>query len=98
QLNLIPRKVLKRQSSLSISSAHLTLELLLQPTMSATEAQDPTKSETNKEVRSRKDRPTGSTHFGDTDWDEERPDEIGDATWGEVAQACCVHDAKEWGK
>mmetsp|Transcript_9923 Transcript_9923/g.20358 ORF Transcript_9923/g.20358 Transcript_9923/m.20358 type:complete len:615 (+) Transcript_9923:543-2387(+) len=71
--------------------------------MSTTEAQDTTKSETtpvgeDSAVKSRKDRPTGSTHFGDADWDEERPDEIGDATWGEVAKACCVHDAKEWGK
>mmetsp|Transcript_18013 Transcript_18013/g.36825 ORF Transcript_18013/g.36825 Transcript_18013/m.36825 type:complete len:613 (+) Transcript_18013:1923-3761(+) len=69
--------------------------------MSTPEAQDPVKSETNKDesvIRSRKERPTGSTHFGDADWDEERPDEIGDATWGEVAKACCVHDAKEWGK
>eukprot|EP00569_Conticribra_weissflogii_P012547 CAMPEP_0171384396 /NCGR_PEP_ID=MMETSP0879-20121228/38444_1 /TAXON_ID=67004 /ORGANISM="Thalassiosira weissflogii, Strain CCMP1336" /LENGTH=866 /DNA_ID=CAMNT_0011896667 /DNA_START=2227 /DNA_END=4829 /DNA_ORIENTATION=- len=69
--------------------------------MSTTEAQDPVKSETNKVesvIRSRKERPTGSTHFGDADWDEEQVDEIGDATWGEVAKACCVHDAKEWGK
>eukprot|EP00569_Conticribra_weissflogii_P015823 CAMPEP_0171391942 /NCGR_PEP_ID=MMETSP0880-20121228/1631_1 /TAXON_ID=67004 /ORGANISM="Thalassiosira weissflogii, Strain CCMP1336" /LENGTH=60 /DNA_ID=CAMNT_0011904735 /DNA_START=1421 /DNA_END=1600 /DNA_ORIENTATION=- len=60
--------------------------------MSTTEAQDTTKSETtpvgeDSAVKSRKDRPTGSTHFGDADWDEERPDEIGDATWGEVAKA-----------
>ena len=49
-------------------------------------------------IRSRKDRPTGSTHFGDVDWDEERPEEIGDATWSEVFHACCVHDSREWGK
>lgn len=46
------------------------------------------------EVRSRKDRPTGSIHFGDTDFDV--PDDFGDATWTEVYQACCVHTAGEW--
>jgi len=50
-----------------------------------------------KELKSRKDRPTGSTHFGDTDFEEERPEDIGDATWSEVATACCVHDAHGWG-
>lgn len=49
------------------------------------------------EATSRKDRPTGSTHFGDTDFAEEEVQDIGDATWAEVGQACCVHDAKEWG-
>lgn len=49
-----------------------------------------------KEIRSRKDRPTGSTHIGDTDFELENTDEIGDATWGEVATACCVHSAGEW--
>jgi len=49
-----------------------------------------------KDIKSRKDRPTGSTHFGDVDFNEETTDEIGDATWGEVFQACCVHDASEW--
>ena len=49
------------------------------------------------EAKSRKERPTGSTHFGDTDFAEEEVAEIGDATWGEVAKACCVHDAKGWG-
>jgi len=46
---------------------------------------------------SRKQRPTGSTHFGDGDWDAEQVDEIMDATWGEVFQACCVHNAAGWG-
>jgi hypothetical protein len=27
----------------------------------------------------------------------ERPEDIGDATWSEVATACCVHDAHGWG-
>lgn len=52
--------------------------------------QDPTKS--------RQDRKTGSTHFGDTDFADETTGEIGDATWGEVARACCVHDAFGWVK
>lgn len=50
-----------------------------------------------EEVRSRKERMTGSTHFGDTDFFEEKPDEIGDATWGEVCKACCIHSPQEWG-
>ena len=58
-------------------------------------AQDPVKLDRSA---SRKDRPTGSTHFGDTDFAEETPTEIGDATWGEVGRACCVHDAMGWGK
>lgn len=49
-----------------------------------------------KEVKSRKDRPTGSTHFGDDDFADETPDEIADASWGEVFQACCVHTPTEW--
>jgi len=61
----------------------------------STAAQDPAKSDLTK-AKSRRERPTGSTHFGDTDFAEENVDEIGDATWGEVAQACCVHDAKGW--
>lgn len=63
-------------------------------------AQDPVKPDPRNELaesKSRKDRPTGSTHFGDTDFAEEEVGDIGDATWGEVAQACCVHDAKTWG-
>mmetsp|Transcript_35203 Transcript_35203/g.57396 ORF Transcript_35203/g.57396 Transcript_35203/m.57396 type:complete len:610 (-) Transcript_35203:182-2011(-) len=58
-------------------------------------AQDPVKSD---RAASRKDRPTGSTHFGDNDFAEETTPEIGDATWGEVGRACCVHDAMGWGK
>jgi sodium-dependent phosphate cotransporter len=50
---------------------------------------------TEAEVKSRKDRPTGSIHFGDTDFDVE--DEVADATWSEVCQACCVHSGQEWG-
>ncbi|EED89425.1 sodium phosphate cotransporter, Na/Pi cotransport system protein [Thalassiosira pseudonana CCMP1335] len=52
------------------------------------------------EAKSRKDRPTGSIHFGDPGYDEavDHPEEIGDATWSEVCTACCVHDAEGWGK
>lgn len=46
---------------------------------------------------SRKDRPTGSTHFGDVDFNEETADEIGDASWSEVCTSCCVHTPAEWG-
>jgi sodium-dependent phosphate cotransporter len=46
---------------------------------------------------SRKDRPTGSTHFGDVDFNEETADEIGDASWNEVCTSCCVHTPAEWG-
>jgi|Transcript_39854 sodium-dependent phosphate cotransporter len=53
--------------------------------------------EPTKEVKSRKERMTGSTHFGDSDFYEEDADDIGDATWGEVCRACCVHTPKEWG-
>ena len=49
------------------------------------------------QVKSRKDRPTGSTHFGDEDFNEEQTEEIADATWGEVCRTCCVHTPKEWG-
>jgi sodium-dependent phosphate cotransporter len=48
-----------------------------------------------KEIRSRKDRPTGSIHFGDGDF--EIADEFGDATWGEVVKTCCCHTPAEWG-
>jgi len=62
-------------------------------------AQDPVKAdEVNTEINSRKLRPTGSTHFGDVDFDEEEMAEIGDATWAEVGRACCVHSSMEWGK
>jgi len=53
--------------------------------------------ESNKD-KSRKFRDTGSTHFGDTDFAEETTEQIGDATWGEVASACCNHDAEGWFK
>jgi len=53
---------------------------------------EPTKEE--KEIRSRKERPTGSIHFGDTDFDV--VDEYGDATWSEVCRSCCCHTPIEW--
>ncbi|KAL7499799.1 hypothetical protein ACHAWT_007913 [Skeletonema menzelii] len=43
-------------------------------------------------------RKTGSTHFGDADFEEEQMADIGDATWAEVGRACCVHSPMEWGK
>jgi len=46
---------------------------------------------------SRKERATGSTHFGDVDFAEEHTEEIGDATWNEVCRTCCVHTPQEWG-
>ena len=46
------------------------------------------------QTRSRKDRPTHSIHFGDTDFD---VDDSLDATWSEVCQTCCVHTPEEWG-
>ena len=46
---------------------------------------------------SHKERATESYHFGDGDWDEEQPENINDATWGEVFQVCCVHSGREWG-
>jgi len=45
---------------------------------------------------SRDDRPTGSTHFGDVDFAEEKTEEIGDASWGEVCRTCCIHTPQEW--
>jgi len=53
-------------------------------------------AETGDANKSRKDRPTGSTHFGDNDFFEEGAEEIGDATWGEVCTTCCVHSPEEW--
>lgn len=47
-------------------------------------------------ARSRRDRPTGSTHFGDVDFTEEKTTEIADASWGEVFQSCCIHPPKVW--
>jgi len=52
-------------------------------------------SKEEKDVKSRKDRPTGSIHFGDTDFDV--AEEYGDATWGEVCRTCCCHTPQEWG-
>ena len=46
---------------------------------------------------SHKERATESYHFGDGDWDQEETEDIQDATWSEVFQACCVHSGKEWG-
>lgn len=50
-----------------------------------------------EEAKSRKERLTGSTHFGDVDFYDEKETEIEDATWGEVFNACCVHSGKDWG-
>jgi len=49
------------------------------------------------EPKSSKERLTGSTHFGDTDFYEEGQEGIKDASWGEVFSTCCVHSASEWG-
>mmetsp|Transcript_6075 Transcript_6075/g.17050 ORF Transcript_6075/g.17050 Transcript_6075/m.17050 type:complete len:574 (+) Transcript_6075:465-2186(+) len=51
--------------------------------------QDPVADEDEVEKEKRT-----STHFGDSDFDAE--DEYGDATWGEVCTACCVHTPGEW--
>lgn len=48
-------------------------------------------------MQSRKNRPTGSTHVGDTDFFEENVADIGDATWNEVFSSCCCHSPQEWG-
>lgn len=47
-------------------------------------------------VATHKERATGSTHFGDGDFDEEQAANIQDATWSEVFNACCVHNAQGW--
>lgn len=49
-----------------------------------------------KEVKSRKERASGSTHFGDEDFNDENSEEIQDATWNEVFHSCCVHSPSEW--
>ena len=59
---------------------------------------EPAKDVELTEENSRKMRPTGSTHFGDADFEEEQIADIGDATWAEVGRACCVHSPMEWGK
>jgi solute carrier family 34 (sodium-dependent phosphate cotransporter) len=48
------------------------------------------------EITSRKDRPTGSMHVGDTDFDPDDPAYAMDATWGDVFSACCVKTPQEW--
>lgn len=58
---------------------------------------DSTETEPKKTYTSRKDRPTHSLHFGDTDFPTNPTEEdIGDATWAEVCNACCVHTGEEW--
>jgi sodium-dependent phosphate cotransporter len=57
---------------------------------------DKTEQQDEENVVSRKDRPTGSTHFGDVDFADENTEEIGDASWSEVCHTCCVHTPKEW--
>lgn len=49
-----------------------------------------------RNATSRKDRPTGSTHFGDVDFNDEKEEDIGDASWSEVCRTCCIHTPKEW--
>jgi sodium-dependent phosphate cotransporter len=49
-----------------------------------------------KEVKSRKERPSGSTHFGDEDFNDENSEDIKDATWNEVFHSCCIHSPSEW--
>ena len=58
-------------------------------------AEDEDMKAEDKDIQARKDRATGSVHFGDTDFDVE--DEFGDATWGEVCRTCCCHTPQEWG-
>eukprot|EP00956_Cyclotella_meneghiniana_P018058 scaffold29847_cov74-Cyclotella_meneghiniana.AAC.7 len=58
----------------------------------------PTPSPGADVLPSHKERATGSTHYGDGDFDDEKVEDIMDATWGEVFHTCCVHDAEEWGK
>jgi len=50
----------------------------------------------SEEAKSRNDRLTGSTHFGDTDFYDENIEDIQNATWGEVFNTCCIHSAKDW--
>jgi sodium-dependent phosphate cotransporter len=45
---------------------------------------------------SRKDRPTGSMHVGDVDFEIEDAADIGDASWEEVCRTCCCHTPMEW--
>ena len=56
---------------------------------------EPASGDATKEVgKSRNERPTGSVHYGDNDFD---ADVVMDATWGEVCTICCVHTPQEWG-
>jgi sodium-dependent phosphate cotransporter len=48
-----------------------------------------------EDPHSRKDRPTGSVHFGDTDFDV--LEEYSETTWAEVLDSCCTHSPEEWG-
>ncbi|KAG7373653.1 sodium dependent phosphate transporter [Nitzschia inconspicua] len=48
-------------------------------------------------TRTRKDRPTGSMHVGDIDFDANDPAFGADATWNEVFTTCCCHTPEEWG-
>jgi sodium-dependent phosphate cotransporter len=50
-----------------------------------------------KDATSRKDRPTGSMHVGDEDFDPADPAFVQEATWAEVCNACCIHTPEEWG-
>lgn len=49
-----------------------------------------------EEAKSRMERVTGSTHYGDVDFSEENPEDIRDATWHEVYETCCCHTGQEW--
>ena len=60
-----------------------------------TQSENKAEPEVNKtNAASRKDRPTKSIHFGDSDFEVE--EDHGDATWSEVFNACCVHTSNEW--
>jgi sodium-dependent phosphate cotransporter len=56
--------------------------------------EEPMVAKNPKDIHSRAERPTGSVHFGDIDFD---ADIVMDASWGEVLQTCCVHTPEEWG-
>ncbi len=86
-----------------LTYAHLSYLTYPSQTMSTPEVDPVYPAEPEKDVElteenSRKMRKTGSTHFGDADFEEEQMADIGDATWKEVGQACCVHTPMEWGK
>eukprot|EP00978_Attheya_sp_CCMP212_P010939 scaffold26612_cov56-Attheya_sp.AAC.7 len=73
---------------------HLTFSVLL--TACQCQSQADIEEPETAEVKNRKERISESTYFGDNDFYEENPDEIGDATWSEVCRACCVHEPQEW--